>query len=791
MGFLKGLAKTAIDPMGMGLGDAVFGKAKGPNYAAEQAELKRIKEEKDKAYDEFIKNGGAKYQTGEKINYEQLDPETLAKLGDSELGGIQTDAGLHDTELAALRQLEEQGRTGLTDRDRADQAKLTSDVNRQQAGRLGAIKQNMAAKGIGGSGMDMLAQLSTEQDATDREALGAIEQSALAADRRTQGIAQAGQMAGQMSNEEYQRKANAARANDSNKRFNTENTVTQQRANNTGVNQANQANWKRTNNTNDRQTDADHSWSREKLGAQQGKNDLDYDFAAGNLNKRMQSDKAEVDAAGGKMGAVVGTVGSIFGGIYGGPEGAKAGGKLGYAVGDQTGRTQYQNSYYEGGYVDGEEITEFDEPINDTVDAKLSPGEIVIPKTIAKDPAAAAHFVAKENQKQASAIDPSILEHMAKSDPELVGQYKARMGKGDEGVAKAQKTQDMMSYANTAGDLLNKYSNSQKRDIILENGINHLADPQKVIKADRPEYDGSDLDAAGKQAVDRAKEERANGQNEFMNEQKVGDMARTNSDKDLLRQAAARANNSTSEESAFAREFLKKQVPGIENTPNFDKMTATMASKFAPDLSKAYQSEQNRKAHSSDIKTQVDARTSAGDERATNSANKQNTAVSMKLSDKYNKDGVTVATGEVRTAAAKAEGLVKTPSPSNDTALIYNFMRANDPGSTVRESEFALATNRASLPAKVQGYLTMMESGQLTTEKRLEILASIRNLAKSQESRQAETDEYYTNQSNHYGADPDFVIGKKRSTFNEDGKAKAAPTNKRATQISDLPDLIK
>ena len=41
------------------------------------------------------------------------------------------------------------------------------------------------------------------------------------------------------------------------------------------------------------------------------------------------------------------------------------------------------------------------------------------------------------------------------------------------------------------------------------------------------------------------------------------------------------------------------------------------------------------------------------------------------------------------------------PSPAGDLALIFNYMKVLDPGSTVREGEFANAQNSGSVPNRI------------------------------------------------------------------------------------------
>lgn len=56
------------------------------------------------------------------------------------------------------------------------------------------------------------------------------------------------------------------------------------------------------------------------------------------------------------------------------------------------------------------------------------------------------------------------------------------------------------------------------------------------------------------------------------------------------------------------------------------------------------------------------------------------------------------------------------PSPAGDLALIFNFMKLLDPGSTVREGEFANAQNTAGIPERIRGLYNRLVSGERLTE---------------------------------------------------------------------------
>jgi hypothetical protein len=56
------------------------------------------------------------------------------------------------------------------------------------------------------------------------------------------------------------------------------------------------------------------------------------------------------------------------------------------------------------------------------------------------------------------------------------------------------------------------------------------------------------------------------------------------------------------------------------------------------------------------------------------------------------------------------------PSAAGDLALIFNYMKVLDPGSTVREGEFANAQNAGSIPARIAALYNNVTEGQRLTE---------------------------------------------------------------------------
>lgn len=68
---------------------------------------------------------------------------------------------------------------------------------------------------------------------------------------------------------------------------------------------------------------------------------------------------------------------------------------------------------------------------------------------------------------------------------------------------------------------------------------------------------------------------------------------------------------------------------------------------------------------------------------------------------------------QVRTATDQIRRLAASGSPADDVAIIFSFMRALDPNSTVREGEFATAQNTVGVPDRIRNYYNQARSGTL------------------------------------------------------------------------------
>ena len=114
---------------------------------------------------------------------------------------------------------------------------------------------------------------------------------------------------------------------------------------------------------------------------------------------------------------------------------------------------------------------------------------------------------------------------------------------------------------------------------------------------------------------------------------------------------------------------------------------------------------------------------------------------------------------ELGQAYQKIETAAKNPSPAGDIALVYGFMKVLDPGSVVREGEFATAQNAGSVPDSVRNMYNKALSGERLGEKvRTDFLQQARNIVESQRVMSKDLIDRYTDVAKNYKLDPNQVV---------------------------------
>jgi hypothetical protein len=113
----------------------------------------------------------------------------------------------------------------------------------------------------------------------------------------------------------------------------------------------------------------------------------------------------------------------------------------------------------------------------------------------------------------------------------------------------------------------------------------------------------------------------------------------------------------------------------------------------------------------------------------------------------------------VADAFVKIKNAAMNPSAANDLALIFSYMRALDPASTVREGEFATAQNAAGVDVQVRNLYNKVVSGErLSQPQRQDFLQSSYGLVESQMPNVQQLVDRYTGIATRSGLNPEDIV---------------------------------
>ena len=127
------------------------------------------------------------------------------------------------------------------------------------------------------------------------------------------------------------------------------------------------------------------------------------------------------------------------------------------------------------------------------------------------------------------------------------------------------------------------------------------------------------------------------------------------------------------------------------------------------------------------------------------------------LRDDFRQDSKAYVT--IRDSWKRLQSVVKEPSAAGDLALLFNYMKILDPGSVVRESEFANAESAASIPDRIRGQWERVRTGQrLAPEVREDFVKQAANLVQAQEGLQRRLESQYGSIAQRFGIRPEDVV---------------------------------
>ena len=138
---------------------------------------------------------------------------------------------------------------------------------------------------------------------------------------------------------------------------------------------------------------------------------------------------------------------------------------------------------------------------------------------------------------------------------------------------------------------------------------------------------------------------------------------------------------------------------------------------------------------------------------------------------------------KVSAAYEKVKVAAKGAGPADDISLIFGYMKILDPGSTVREGEFATAANAGGVDTKIWNLFNKLKTGErLTPDQREMFRKSAEDTAQAQFDELASYVDFYSDVAGRQGAVVEDIVPAEfleiRRTGLSGDRAVKAPTNK-------------
>lgn len=305
--------------------------------------------------------------------------------------------------MDALSGLQEIADTkGLDPQAEAQMAQTESQLNQTLQGQRLSIMDQMAAKGIPTSLMGVSEQLASAGQDAEQAHQDAMQANSDAATRALQALEASGTMGQSIEQEQFSEQAQKAAAQNAIDQWNAMNSTNVNLANAASKQQANMYNEQNAQAVSNANTQNANARTQYNANLPQQVYEDQLQKAAGEAGvgeAQAKNDQAIGEQNAGTAGALLGTAATVGSGFASAPSvpnpalpavpaAAEAAGPIALAA--HGGEVLEMRS---GGSVPGMARVPGDSPKNDTVPARLSPGEVVIPRTIAHSPDMAANFI--------------------------------------------------------------------------------------------------------------------------------------------------------------------------------------------------------------------------------------------------------------------------------------------------------------------------------------------------------------------------------------------------------------
>ena len=147
----------------------------------------------------------------------------FGELSPTELRKILLDPRLGQAQFDTLSKLDEISNTGMSAIDRARLADIQAQQATEQRGMRDAILGQARQRGMGGSGMELAAQLQAQQEGANLASRQGMDVAAMAQQAAQQAALQRAQLAGEMGQQSFGQQSTINQAQDAINRFNQEN----------------------------------------------------------------------------------------------------------------------------------------------------------------------------------------------------------------------------------------------------------------------------------------------------------------------------------------------------------------------------------------------------------------------------------------------------------------------------------------------------------------------------------------------------------------------------------------
>lgn len=334
--------------------------------------------------------------------------EQAIKVGDSNVANIKENPALQDTQMQALNLIKERASSGVNAQDRANLNDIRSQIDQQQKSRLDSIRQNAQMRGQAGGGSELAQELSAAEGAGSNASDASLKVAAQNELNALQAAKDSGTLGSQIRQQNFDINNTKASAADRFKMFDTQNQQAVQNANVNAANQGNLYNLNQAQQIGTANTQLDNAELARQQAAQRQYWQDQASLASMKANARMGQSanlQSQADSTA-KMYQGIGSGIAAGAGAYGGykaknpsspgtvktPESSSSfqqpgDGKGAVEVYDDgrsgtdidTGAPVYKSH---GGIIPGKAPFKGDSPLNDIINVKATPGEVVIPKTV-------------------------------------------------------------------------------------------------------------------------------------------------------------------------------------------------------------------------------------------------------------------------------------------------------------------------------------------------------------------------------------------------------------------------